>query len=209
MRFPNKDQNRVFFVSFFVFFFVSSEERETARQMANSPDNRLCSTRAVLRTVLVVFCVCLVGYSTVPLWLKENSNAQGSCPHCLCDRSSEDFIPMPSGFLDISVADCGKDDPELYEEMRKDVVTLTVEELELRKTVANETLEHTRALISDARKASSHYQKEAEKCSVGVETCEEAREIAEAQLVQERRLSALWEERARELGWKPDRRLFS
>ncbi|GMN25115.1 hypothetical protein TIFTF001_000805 [Ficus carica] len=205
--------------------------------MAISPDNRLCSTRAVLRTVLVVFCVCLVGYSTVPMWLEENSNAQGSCPHCLCDCSSEDFIPMPSefivfslegivcpftdlmfipiarllvaGFLDISVADCGKDIPELYEEMRKDVVTLTVEELELRKTVANETLEHTRALISDARKATSHYQKEAEKCNVGVETCEEAREIAEAQLVEERRLSALWEERARELGWKPDRRLLS
>lgn len=106
-------------------------------------------------------------------------------------------------------ADCAKDDPELNEEITKDIMTLTLEELELHKAVANETLEHTNALVLDARIASSHYQKEAEKCNVGVETCEEARERAESQLIEERRLSALWEERARDLGWRNNRRLFS
>ena len=106
-------------------------------------------------------------------------------------------------------ADCGKDVPELNEEMRKDLMTLMIEELDLHKTVANETLDHTDALISHARTASLHYQREAEKCNAGVETCEEAREGTEAQLAEEHRLSALWEERARELGWEYNRRLYS
>ena len=106
-------------------------------------------------------------------------------------------------------ADCAKDDPELNEEITKDIITLTLEELELHKAVANETLKHTKALVLDARITSSHYQKEAEKCNAGVETCEEARERAELQLIEERRFSSLWEERARMLGWKDSRRLVS
>lgn len=93
--------------------------------------------------------------------------------------------------------------------MAKDVVALLSEELNLQKAVANDTIEHTKALIMDARKTSSHYQKEGEKCSVGVETCEEARERAEKELVEELKLSVLWENRARELGWKDSRRMFS
>lgn len=94
----------------------------------------------------------------------------------------------------------------MNEEMDKDLLTTLSEELNLQKIVANETLEHTKRLVMDARKTFSHYQKEAEKCSVGVETCEEARERAEAQLIEERRLTALWENRAREYGWKDSRK---
>lgn len=106
-------------------------------------------------------------------------------------------------------ADCGKNDPDISEEMEKDLVALLSEEIALQKTVANDSLEHTRALVMDARKASSHYRNEAEKCNAQTETCEEARERAEAELVEERKLSALWEKRARELGWRDSRRVYT
>ncbi|CAL0302277.1 unnamed protein product [Lupinus luteus] len=96
---------------------------------------------------------------------------------------------------------CGKDDPVKNEEVKKDLLTMLSEELNLQKIVANETLEHTKRLIMDTRKTSSQYQKEAEKCNVGVETCEEARERVEAELIEELRLSALWENRTIEYGW--------
>lgn len=81
------------------------------------------------------------------------------------------------------------------------MVTLLSEEVRLQEVVAKETLEQTKKEIGNARKASSHYQKEAEKCNLGIKTCEEARERVEAELVFERRLSALWEKRARQFGW--------
>lgn len=106
-------------------------------------------------------------------------------------------------------ADCGTDDPEMKEEMRKDMVALLSEEINLQRMVTNETLQHTRALTMDAKLVSSHYQKEASKCIAGMEICEEARERAEAELAQERKLSAVWERRARELGWKSNRTAYT
>ncbi|KAL5864726.1 hypothetical protein ACOSQ3_002240 [Xanthoceras sorbifolium] len=88
--------------------------------------------------------------------------------------------------------------------MEKDIVALLSEELTLQKRVANESLEHTNALIMSARKTSSQYQREAEKCNAAMETCEEARERAEKELREECRLAELWEKRAREQGWKDD-----
>ncbi|KAL5864725.1 hypothetical protein ACOSQ3_002239 [Xanthoceras sorbifolium] len=94
--------------------------------------------------------------------------------------------------------------------MEKDIVALLSEELTLQKRVANESLEHTNALIMSARKTSSQYQREAEKCNAAMETCEEARERAEKELREECRLAELWEKRAREQGWKDDiRRLYA
>ncbi|KAF3454414.1 hypothetical protein FNV43_RR04861 [Rhamnella rubrinervis] len=148
--------------------------------------------------------MCFVVYTIFPPsnWhLKENSAARASsCPRCYCDCYSDDFLPFD--FINTSFADCGKNDSELNKEMEKGLVGLYMEELELMKTVANETLEHTKELVMDARRSSSQYQNEAEKCNAGVEACEEARERAEAQLRQERKLSLLWENRARDLGWK-------
>lgn len=108
--------------------------------------------------------------------------------------------------LPIVCADCGKHDPVMNEEMRKDLLTMLSEELNLQKIVANETLENAKRLVMDARKTVSHYQQEAVKCNLEVETCEEAREGAEAELIEERRLTALWENRAREYGWTDSRR---
>ena len=86
--------------------------------------------------------------------------------------------------------------------MKKDLLTLLSEELHLRKIVVNETLEHSKKVVMAAKRISSHYQKESEKCNMGIESCEEARERAQVELTDERRLSELWERRAREYGWK-------
>lgn len=45
----------------------------------------------------------------------------------------------------------------MEEEMKKDFVALLSEELNLRKVVANDTIEHTKALVIDARKTFSQF----------------------------------------------------
>lgn len=80
---------------------------------------------------------------------------------------------------------------------------LVAEELHLQKNVTDDRLERTKELTMEVRKASSQYRQEVEKCNIGIETCEEARARAEAAIVDELKLSALWEERARGLGWSP------
>ncbi|KAL2593955.1 hypothetical protein AAZV13_12G158800 [Glycine max] len=55
--------------------------------------------------------------------------------------------------------------------------------------------------LLESKKIASQYQKEADKCNSGMETCEEAREKAEMALVAQKKLSALWEQRARQKGW--------
>ncbi|XP_062144290.1 uncharacterized protein LOC133851749 isoform X2 [Alnus glutinosa] len=179
--------------------------------MAYPPDHGI-ATNGALRLVLFLVGVSLVGYTVGPplYWrLKGNSTGQASCPSCVCDCSSEDLLSEPLGIVNSSFSDCGKNDPDMNEEMEKDLIALLSEELSLVKAVANDTMEHSKALIMDTRKAYSHYQKEAEKCSAGVETCEEARARAERELAEELKLSALWEKRAREWGWKDNRRTRS
>ncbi|CAH9054380.1 unnamed protein product [Cuscuta epithymum] len=48
----------------------------------------------------------------------------------------------------------------------------------------------------------SQYMKEADKCNSGMETCEEAREKADATLLAQKKVTAMWESRARQMGWK-------
>lgn len=96
----------------------------------------------------------------------------------------------------------------MNEEMQKDAISLLAEELSLQKEVADDNLQRTKALITATKKTSSHFQKEAEKCNAGMETCEEAREKAEAGLIEECKLSALWEKRAHDHGWKDERRVY-
>lgn len=97
--------------------------------------------------------------------------------------------------------DCGKNDPETYDEMKKDIVALMTEEVNLQVNVTTDALQRTNTQIMGAKRASLHFQKEADKCIVGVETCEEARERAEVALIEQRKLTALWISRAREHGW--------
>ncbi|GAV63216.1 DUF1068 domain-containing protein [Cephalotus follicularis] len=180
--------------------------------MAHSLVHGVCNHGA-LRLVLVLVGLSLVVYAVGPpfYWrLRERSVAKASCPSCFCDCSSEISFPIiPLGIINSTYSDCGKTNPDLNEEMEKDIVALLSEELTLQKAVVNETLQHAKASIRDARKSSSHYQKEAEKCNVGMDTCEEAREKAERDIVEERKLAALWEKRARELGWRDSRRVYT
>lgn len=126
----------------------------------------------------------------------------------LVDQKVCKFVSFYAHSFCLWCADCGKNGPETNEEMRKDALSLLAEELSLQKDVADDNLQRTKALITAAKKTSSHYQKEAEKCNAGMETCEEAREKAEAGLIEERKLSALWEKRAHEHGWKDERRVY-
>ncbi|KAK6241879.1 Protein of unknown function DUF1068 - like 3 [Theobroma cacao] len=177
--------------------------------MAHSSKQRFWC-QVVLRFGFAFVCVCLVGYILGPtlFWrLKEKSTAQASCPSCVCDCSLEtNFLLLP-GLVNSTYSDCGKNDPDVNEELEKDIVALLSEEINLQKIVSNDTLKHTWALTIDTKRASSHYQKEAEKCNAGVGTCEEAREKAEAELREELKLTALWEKRAHELGWKDSERV--
>ncbi|KAE8678431.1 putative 39S ribosomal protein L45 [Hibiscus syriacus] len=151
--------------------------------------------QGVLRLGFVFVCACLgvyiVGRSL--LWrLEEKSRVP--CPSCLCDCSSHTDFLIPPG--------CSENDPDLSEELEKDTVALLSEEIALQKIVNNDARERALALTIDTKRASSHYQKEAGKCIAGVETCEEARERAEAQLGEELKLTALWQKRASQLGWR-------
>eukprot|EP00262_Sarcandra_glabra_P003530 TRINITY_DN14268_c0_g1_i1.p1 TRINITY_DN14268_c0_g1~~TRINITY_DN14268_c0_g1_i1.p1 ORF type:complete len:177 (+),score=29.78 TRINITY_DN14268_c0_g1_i1:111-641(+) len=162
---------------------------------------------SVLRLVLVLVGGCLFGYLLGPplyWYFTESLSGQSSstCPPCVCDCSSESTLSMPLELVNSSFADCGGRDPDMNKEMEKDIVDLLAEEINLKTNVTKDNEEHTKASLLEARKTSSQYQKEAEKCNAGMETCEEARERAEADLRAELKLSALWEKRARARGWK-------
>lgn len=99
------------------------------------------------------------------------------------------------------MTDCRKNDPELSGEMEKEFVDLLTEELKLQKTVVEEHSQHMNLTYVEARRIASEYQREAEKCNAAIETCEEGREHSEAALTKEKKVTALWERRARQLGW--------
>ncbi|KAL0382953.1 UNVERIFIED_CONTAM: hypothetical protein Scaly_0582600 [Sesamum calycinum] len=98
--------------------------------------------------------------------------------------------------------DCGKDDPDLKEEMEKQFVDLLSEELKLQETVGEEHSHHMNITLGEAKRLASQYQREAEKCNAATETCEGARERAQVLLTKEKKMTTLWEQRARHLGWE-------
>ncbi|GAA0157242.1 hypothetical protein LIER_14552 [Lithospermum erythrorhizon] len=167
---------------------------------------RVSKAGGTVRCLLFLVIFMLICYVVKPpSSLRGGSNAEilAACSPCVCDCSTEaDFIlTMPFDGFNETFADCGKNDPEMSEEMEKDFVALLSEEVTLQKNVTLDSLEHTRVLLLAAKRVSLKYQNEAEKCNAGVETCEEARERAEATLREERKLTAVWEARARDNGW--------
>ncbi|KAK6912288.1 Protein of unknown function DUF1068 [Dillenia turbinata] len=159
---------------------------------------------------------CLVGFAIVSAlcvcgpalyWKFKKGIRLGqlnsSCPPCNCDcpppLSLRNFA---AGLINLSVSDCGKDDPDLQKEMEKQLVDLLTEELKLREMVSEEQIRHMNITSGEARRVASQYQKEAEKCNAATETCEEARERAERLVVKERKVTSLWERRARQMGWE-------
>ncbi|MBA0639056.1 hypothetical protein Goklo_022114 [Gossypium klotzschianum] len=121
--------------------------------------------------------------------------SKSSCPPCICD------CPPPLSLVNIA-PDCGSNDPDLKQEMEKQFLDLLTEELKLQETVAEEHSRHMNITFGEAKRVASQYQKEAEKCIAATETCEEARERAEALLIRERKVTTVWEQRARQMGWE-------
>lgn len=127
-----------------------------------------------------------------------HSRLSGACNPCACDCMLDTDSMLLPGFGNTPSSDCEK----LQEEVDQKSVDLLTEELKLQETVAEESQRRADSALLDAKKVASQYQKEAEKCSSGMETCEEAREKSEAELAAQKKVSAMWEKRARELGWR-------
>ncbi|KAL6532742.1 hypothetical protein OROGR_013702 [Orobanche gracilis] len=162
-----------------------------------------------LRFSLVIFAVfsalCVSGPALF-FTIKKGWKLKGVSPfcapctcHCTHPQSILEIVP---GLANLTVTDCGKDDPDLKEEMEKQFVDLLSEELKLQETVGNEHSQHMNVTLREARKLASQYQKEAEKCNAATETCEGAREGAEALLIKEKKITLLWQRRAKLLGWE-------
>uniref|UniRef100_A0A7N0TBP4 Uncharacterized protein n=1 Tax=Kalanchoe fedtschenkoi TaxID=63787 RepID=A0A7N0TBP4_KALFE len=164
---------------------------------------------ALLRLTLAVMAMCIAGYISGPplYWhLREGVAAVGRsssvCPPCLCDCSSQPVFSIPEGLSNNSFAVCSKRDPGVSEDTEKNFADLLSEELKLREAEAAEQQQKADMALLEAKKMTSSYQKEADKCNSGMETCEEAREKSDAALLAQKKLTALWELRARQRGWK-------
>ncbi|XP_051150270.1 uncharacterized protein LOC127264783 [Andrographis paniculata] len=169
---------------------------------------------ACLRCCLVIFAVvsalCVCGpalYFKFQKGLKfkgaATAAASSSCPPCVCNCAPpQSLFQIVPGLANLSVSDCGKDDPDLKEEMEKQFVDLLSEELKLQETVGEEHSKHMNVTLWEAKRLASQYQREAEKCNAATETCEAARERSEVLLAKERKITSLWEQRARKLGWE-------
>uniref|UniRef100_A0A5B7BZZ0 Plant/T7A14-6 protein n=2 Tax=Davidia involucrata TaxID=16924 RepID=A0A5B7BZZ0_DAVIN len=165
----------------------------------------------LLKAAVGLIALCLAGYILGPplywhfmegLAALSRSSSSASCPPCLCDCSSQPLLTIPQGLSNTSITDCAKHDPEVSEYTEKNFSELLSEELKLREAEALESQRRADMALLEAKKMTSQYQKEADKCNSGMETCEEAREKAEAALLAQKRLTAMWELRARQRGWK-------
>ncbi|KAK8621449.1 hypothetical protein V6N13_067880 [Hibiscus sabdariffa] len=164
---------------------------------------------AAVKVGLGFLGLCLFGYIVGPplYWhlmegLAAVSRSSNTCPPCLCDCSSQPLLTIPEGLSNASFVDCAKHDPEVNEDTEKNFAELLTEELKLREAEALESQQRADMALLEAKKIASQYQKEADKCSSGMETCEEAREKAEAALVAQKKLTVMWETRARQKGWR-------
>lgn len=165
-------------------------------------------TPGLLKFLLVLLAMALAVYIVGPplYWQFREGltlvRQASTCSPCVCDCTLEAGLSIPPALSNLSFADCGKLDPQFRQDMEKNYTDLLSEELRLQQTVAEENREHSVTSLLDAKRLASQYQKEAEKCNAGMETCEGARERAEASFIAEKKLSVLWEQRARQMGWK-------
>ncbi|CAL0303966.1 unnamed protein product [Lupinus luteus] len=160
----------------------------------------------VIRMGLGFVALCIAGYIVGPplYWhfMEALAASSPSCSPCLCDCSSQPILSIPQGLSNASFGDCAKPDPEVSGDTENNFADLLSEELKLRENEATENQHRADTALLEAKKIASQYQKEADKCNSGMETCEEAREKAELAVVAQKKLTALWELRARQKGWK-------
>ncbi|KAJ1400047.1 hypothetical protein SESBI_29883 [Sesbania bispinosa] len=151
---------------------------------------------------LAVVALCIAGYIVGPplYWhlIEAVNHSSSACAPCLCDCSSQPIISIPQGLSNFSLGDCAKNNPEAKGDTEKNFAELLSEELNLRETEALKDQQRADKALLESKKIASQYQKEADKCNSGMETCEEAREKAEMALVAQKKLTALWELRARQ-----------
>ncbi|KAG5234676.1 DUF1068 domain-containing protein [Salix suchowensis] len=95
-----------------------------------------------------------------------------------------------------------KHDPEVSREMEQSSTNMLEDELRLSEEEAQKKQQRADLALLEAKRMTSQYQKEAEKCNFGMDSCEEAREKAEDVVEEQRKLTAIWELRARERGWR-------
>ncbi|XP_038888598.1 uncharacterized protein LOC120078397 [Benincasa hispida] len=165
---------------------------------------------SLIKFGLALIAISITGYILGPplYWhFKEglavvSHSSSSSCPPCFCDCPSQPVISIPEELRNSTFADCVKHDPELSQDTEKNFADLLLEELKLKEAEALENQRRADVALLEAKKMTSQYQKEADKCNSGMETCEEAREKAEAVLTAQKRLTAMWEQRARQRGWK-------
>ncbi|KEH29718.1 plant/T7A14-6 protein [Medicago truncatula] len=138
------------------------------------------SSVTLLRATLIIVAVCIAGYILGPPL----------------------YWHFKEGLSNISFGDCAKPDPEVNGDTEKNFAELLSEELKLRESQALENQRRADMALLEAKKVASQYQKEADKCNSGMETCEQAREKAELALVAQKKVTSLWELRARQKGWK-------
>ncbi|XP_071730021.1 uncharacterized protein [Rutidosis leptorrhynchoides] len=164
---------------------------------------------AMVKMIILFLGVSLVGYLVGPslywhlleaLAPSSSSSSSSSCPTCNCHCDS---LSLPQGLSkNSSFTDCVKNDPEVNGDTEKNFADLLSEELKLRETEAVDSQQRADTALLEAKKLTSQYQKEADKCNSGMESCEEAREKAEAALVLQKKETSMWETRARQQGWK-------
>ncbi|RAL49556.1 hypothetical protein DM860_012989 [Cuscuta australis] len=150
--------------------------------------------KTVATAVMGVVCVIGAGYVIVgqPLyWLL--TDAFSHCPPCICRCPLQPLLSLPIG--------CMEHHPGVGEKNLTKTRQL-VKELEAREGEIQGIQQKADQKLLETKKLTSQYQKEAEKCTSGMETCEEAREKAEAALEAQRGVSSMWELRARHQGWK-------
>lgn len=150
---------------------------------------------AAAKSCIALLALGLAAYLLAPpLYWHFVHRFAASCPPCICDCPSEAAsIPSP---------DCIRSDPWIRQELEKNSVELLTEELKLQGVAADEIQQRADSALLEAKKVSSQYQKEAEKCNIGMETCEAAREKADEALIAQKKITTMWERRARDLGWK-------
>ncbi|KAK7359810.1 hypothetical protein VNO77_01775 [Canavalia gladiata] len=157
----------------------------------------------LLMWILGLFLVAYIAGRPFYWHLNETLNSNlSSCPPCHCDCSLEPLLSLPEGLANNSIIDCMRQDPEVSEEVGKSFTILLSEEVKQKEAEAEEKQRRADILLLEAKKLASQYQKEADKCNSGMETCEKARERAETALENQMKETALWELRARQRGWK-------
>ncbi|KAI4320006.1 hypothetical protein MLD38_033534 [Melastoma candidum] len=159
-----------------------------------------------LKVVATILGMVALGYVlTPPLYWHVSeglSSTNPDCPACDCDCTSQPLFSFSEGLMNTTFPDCAKHDQEVSKDMENNFTDMLFEELKQKEAQSLDSENKANTMLLEAKRMASQYQKEADKCSSGMETCEEARERSEGMLEEQRRLSSMWELRARQRGWR-------